>query len=157
MGKIKIVQAKTQKDCEICDAFLDKLCLFESQFDEIIEPTIGGKHFSWESLKHDYVYLAYANFNEKPVGYIMGYLKCSKGQGDNTNVLSLGSVFVEKNVRKMGVGNELVKSFEEWAEMNFENDFVVELTVINGNENAFKFYEELGFKPVKTILRKKGR
>ena len=36
----------------------------------------------------------------------------------------------------------------------FEKDFVVEITSINKNENAFGFYKHLGYNEVKTILRK---
>ena len=45
-------------------------------------------------------------------------------------------------------------SFEDWAENNFGEDLIVEITTINTNTNAFEFYQHLGYKSVKTILRK---
>ena len=64
------------------------------------------------------------------------------------------ALFVEEHYRRKGVGKMLMKSLENWAKECFEKDFVVEITSINKNENAFGFYKHLGYNEVKTILRK---
>ena len=49
--------------------------------------------------------------------------------------------------------HELLQAFENWAKEKYE-DFVIEITYINSNDNARKFYENMGYKPIKTTLRK---
>ena len=53
----------------------------------------------------------------------------------------------------MGVGRLLVQSFENWAKEKYQ-DFVIEITYIDANKDAQKFYESMGYLPVKTTLRK---
>ena len=71
----------------------------------------------------------------------------------NKNILILEAIYVDETFRGQGVGKLLLESFENWAKEKYE-DFVIEITYINNNENAQKFYESLGYKPVKTTLRK---
>lgn len=52
MQNIKIVQATTQEDCDICDRFLEELMKFETQFDNKILPFNGGKHHNLEKIKN---------------------------------------------------------------------------------------------------------
>ena len=150
---IKIIEAKNDKDCEICDKFLSKLINFEGKLDNAINQNAKIKNLHKNSLKNDYVYIAYA-VKEKPIGYIFGYLKNGKGEISTTNVLNIEAIFVDEEERKNKVGKLLLKSFEDWAERNFEKDYAIEITTINTNTNAFEFYQHMGYKPVKTILRK---
>lgn len=154
MENIKIVQAQTQEDCDICDRFLEELCKFETRFDSTIEPFVGGKHHNLNNILAGNTFLAYAKVNDTPAGYIMGYLKNQKGSGNNTNIVNLSTLFVKEEFRKQGVGTTLYNSFENWTKENFENDFALEVTAINGNNNAFEFYKSLGFSPIRTTFRK---
>lgn len=150
---IRIFQAKTKEDCVICDEFLSKLIKYESMFDSSIMSNIKINGLCQKNLQHDGIYIAYAK-SEKPVGYIFGYLQNPKGKIRNTNVLILEALYVEKECRNQGVGKMLLKSFEEWAKKTFNNDYVIEITYINSNENAEKFYKSMGYSAVKTTLRK---
>lgn len=154
MENIKIVQAQTQEDCDICDRFLEELCRFEKQFDSTIEP-VEGKHYNLNKILTENTFLAYAEIQDSPAGYILGHLKNMKGSGNNTNIVYLSTLFVKEEFRNKGVGTSLYNAFENWAKENFKNDFVIEVTAINGNHNAIEFYKSLNFSPVRTTLRKK--
>ena len=152
MNKIEIIQAKTKEDCIICDEFLSKLITYESSFDSTILSDVKVNGLCEKNLKHDGVYVAYAK-DKKPIGYIFGYLQNPKGKIRTTNVLILEALYVDENKRNKDVGKALLKSFEEWAKNNYD-DYTIEITYINLNNNAQKFYEKMGYVPVKTTLRK---
>ena len=151
---IKIIQAKSAEDCEICDSFLTKLIRYESKLDKTIAKDFVVNGMAKNCILNDENYFAYAVKDKIPVGYIYGFVKERKGKVCLTNNLMIDAVFVDSEFRTQGVGRKLIESFEDWAESKFDKDFVVEITYLNSNEKAKKFYESLGFKPVKTILRK---
>lgn len=150
---MEIIRVKNDRDCQICDEFLEKLIKFESGCDSLILENVKVKDIHKNSLKHDNVYIAYVT-DKSPIGYIFAYLKNPKGRINSKNVIVLEALFVEEHYRRKGVGKMLMKSLENWAKECFEKDFVVEITSINKNENAFGFYKHLGYNEVKTILRK---
>lgn len=85
---MNIIRVKNDRDCQICDEFLEKLINFESNCDSIILSNVNVKDVHKNSLAHDYVYIAYAT-NENPIGYIFAYLKNPKGKVNTTNVIVL--------------------------------------------------------------------
>ena len=149
---IKIIQAKTKEDCKICDEFLSKLINYESSLDNIINPNVKVCGPAENNIKQDDVFVAYAKA-EKPVGYVFGYRQFNKGKIYNTNILVLEALFVEKEFRKMGIGKMLINAFENWTKEKY-GDYVIEITYINANKDAEKFYQNLGYTTVKTTLRK---
>ena len=152
MKNIQIVKAKTKEDCKICDEFLEKLINFESSFDDNINKNVDVYGPTENNIKQEDVFVAYAKA-DKPMGYVFGYRQFNKGKIYNKNILILEAFYVEKEYRKQGVGKLLVQAFENWAKEKYE-DYVIEVTYINENKNAQKFYESLGYKTVKTTLRK---
>ena len=98
------------------------------------------------------MFVAYAKSNV-PLGYVFGYRQFAKGKIYNKDILILEAIYVEKEHRKQGVGKLLMKAFENWAKDKY-NDYIIEITYISTNDNAKKFYEKMGYIPVKTILRK---
>ena len=59
---------------------------------------------------------------------------------------------VDKNIRNSGIGKKLYEYVLNFAK---ENNFTsVTLDVWNFNESAFKFYEKIGFLPLKTLMEK---
>ena len=152
MKNLEIVKVQTKEDCEICDEFLSKLINYESSFDNIINAKVNVSGPTENNIKQDDVFVAYAKA-EKPVGYVFGYRQFNKGKIYNTNILVLEALYVEKEFRKQGIGEMLLKSFENWAKEKY-GDYVIEITYINANENAQKFYEKMGYSPVKSTLRK---
>lgn len=154
MKRIEIIRAKTKEDCEICCKFMSKLIKYEAGLDGSINFDVEVGDLFEKNLNNQYFYFAYAKQEEVPIGFIFGYLQVGKGKVRSTNIVNLEGIFVDENFRKTGVGKQLLNSFENWAKEKFGKDFVIEITYINSNENAKKFYDSLGYKPVKTILRK---
>ena len=152
MINIEIHKAKTKEDCKVCDEYLSKLINFESSFDAVINPHVSVSGPCENNIKQNDVFIAVTKI-EQTVGYIFGYRQFSKGKIYNKDILILEALYVEPEFRNQGVGKKLINAFESWAKENYE-DFVIEITHINSNENARKFYESLGYLPVKTTLRK---
>ena len=152
MKDIKIIQAKTKEDCEICSEFMSRLINYESLLDKTINSNVVVKELFEKNLDNKDMYFAYAK-QEKPIGFVFGYLQVGKGKVRSSNILNLEGIYVDENYRKSGVGKLLLTSFENWAKEMYD-DYVIEITYINANENAQKFYESMGYIPVKTILRK---
>ena len=151
---VKIVQAKTMEDCKICGAFMSKLINYEAKLDATINSDVVVEGLFENNINNKDFYFAYAVENIKPIGFVFGYLQVGKGKVRSINILNLEALFVEENYRKNGVGKQLLKSFEIWANNQYDGDFQIEITYINSNKSAQKFYESLGYTPVKTILRK---
>ena len=147
MKEIKIIKAVTKEDCEVCDLFLSKLINFEASLDKIINKGIAVNGPAENNIKQEDVFVAYAK-QESPIGYIFGYRQFNKGKIYNKNILVL-----EEEFRRQGVGKLLLQAFENWAKNKY-GDFVIEITYINANEKAQKFYESMGYSSVKTTLRK---
>ena len=152
MKDIQIIQAKTKEDCEICDNYLSKLINYESSFDSVINQNVLVNGPAENNVKQEDVFLAYAK-TDVPVGYILGYRQFKKGKIYNKNILILEALYIDEQSRHYGVGKKLLQAFESWANEHYE-DFVIEITYINSNDNARKFYESMGYKPIKTTLRK---
>lgn len=152
MIQFEIIKAKTKEDCEICDKFLTKLINFESSLDDVINNKVEVSGPAENNIRQEDVFVAYAKA-DKPVGYVFGYRQFNKGKIYNKNILILEALFVEEEYRGMGVGRLLVQAFENWAKEKY-NDYVIEITYIDANKNAQKFYENMGYTSVKTTLRK---
>ena len=154
MKDIQIIQAKTKEDCEVCDKFLSKLIEFESHIDANIKQFVEIKEMHEKKLDNANHYMSIAKSNNLPVGFIYGRLKSPKGFTTHKSVLEVSTLYVEEEFRKIGVGKALMKDFENWAKTNFDEDCLIEIMYINNNEQARKFYEKLGYLPVRTTLRK---
>ena len=150
--EVQIVMARTKEDCEICDKFLSKLITYESSFDSIINKNVDVKGPTENNIKQDDVFVAYAK-TDTPLGYVFGYRQFSKGKIYNKDILILEAIYVDESFRGQGVGKLLLESFESWAKEKYE-DFVIEITHIHSNENARKFYEQMGYTTSKITLRK---
>ena len=153
MSLIEIVKAKTIDDCKICSKFMSKLINYESVFDKSINQNVNVSELFEKNLNNEHFYFAYAKLGV-PIGFIFGYLQVGKGKVRSTNILNLEGIFIEEEYRKSGAGKKLLNSFENWANKQYNNDYQIEITYINSNVNAKRFYESLGYNPVKTILRK---
>ena len=87
---------------------------------------------------------------EDETGIIAGYCITSiseDGAGE------LESIYVEEEFRKRGVGGALVRNSIEWLKNC--NCSKITVSVANGNEAAFPFYENFGFRHRMSILELK--
>lgn len=84
-----------------------------------------------------------ARHDDQPVGYCVVSLT-----GDQHGEIE--SIFVNKECRGAGIGDQLMRSALEW--LGEAGAKTHSICVVNGNESAFSFYEKYGFYPRSTTL-----
>jgi ribosomal protein S18 acetylase RimI-like enzyme len=89
------------------------------------------------------VEFAYEATTLKKLGYCIS-------STDDEEVGEIESIFILSDYRGMGIGEKLMKSALEWMDEIGAAKRVI--TVAAGNEQAFGFYEKLGFYPRRTVL-----
>jgi Acetyltransferases len=83
---------------------------------------------------------------QTPDGALAGYCICTC-EGDAGE---LDSIYIEAQYRGKGVGRRLAEDGVAWLKAKGCRGIIV--TVADGNEQAFGFYERLGFRVRKTVL-----
>jgi ribosomal protein S18 acetylase RimI-like enzyme len=83
--------------------------------------------------------------NEYDAGYCIGSIT-----SDNRG--NVDSLFVLKRYRKSRIGDKLLKEIIGWLENNKVDEIYI--GVASGNEEVFGFYENYGFFPVVTKLKR---
>ncbi len=83
--------------------------------------------------------------NEIPVGYCISTI--DKGVGE------IDSLFVEEIYRKFGFGRQLILNSIKWLKRN--HCIKIFVTVAEGHESVFGFYQRFGFYPRMTYLQLK--
>jgi ribosomal protein S18 acetylase RimI-like enzyme len=79
----------------------------------------------------------------QPIGYCVSSI-------DKAKTGEIESIYIEKDYRRLGIGDTLMKNALSWMdEKGAEKKTVV---VCVGNEQAFGFYVKYGFAPRKTLL-----
>ncbi|HOO31850.1 MAG TPA: GNAT family N-acetyltransferase [Thermotogota bacterium] len=86
-------------------------------------------------LKAEKLNLLMARDGEQPIGYCIATVEGKKGD--------IESLYLEKEYRKYGIGNELMKRSIEWIKAN--NPEEISVTVAAGNEEVLDFYRRFGF------------
>lgn len=150
---MEYIKISSKEDCLEADKLLNELVKYESSFDNFINGNCVISDFHEEVLDKSHVFTYYVKDNGDCIGYIFAYLKSPYNDVIKTNVIMLESLFVKEEYRKQGVGKALIEMLEKWASERF-NDYVVEIVCLSNNTEALKFYDKLGYKEVKTILRK---
>ena len=83
-------------------------------------------------------------FDDENVGYALASVEHDVGEID--------SIFVVSKYRRKGLGKKLMEKSQRWlAEQNVKK---ISISVAEGNESAFPFYQKLGYFPRLTILEK---
>ena len=151
---MEFIEVKTEKDCEIADSLLTELIKFESDIDKVINKNFIVKDFYSKIInKHTNMFCVYAQEDNQVLGYIYAYLKNPIGSVTFTNIICLDALYVKEEYRKQGIGKKLMGQLEIWANKNYEK-YEIEVTAINDNSNAMKFYESMGYKAIRTTFRK---
>jgi diamine N-acetyltransferase len=88
--------------------------------------------------------MAIDEVTERGVGYIVSTI-------GSENVGEIQSVYVNTAYRRMGIGGALLRNALAWMDEKSVAEKVVEVSV--GNETAWKFYGQFGFKPRLTLLK----
>lgn len=85
---------------------------------------------------------------DEATGNSVGYIVSTIG---SDNVGEIQSVYVNAAYRRMGIGATLMRSALAWMDEKAVAEKVVEVSV--GNETAWEFYGQFGFKPRLTLLK----
>jgi diamine N-acetyltransferase len=85
---------------------------------------------------------------DESTGKAVGYIVSTVG---SDNVGEIQSVYVDSAYRHMGIGGALMRAALSWMEEKAVSEKVVEVSV--GNETAWEFYGQFGFKPRLTLLK----
>ena len=97
-----------------------------------------------QTLSKDYECVFVAESEGKIVGYLHGCDYCLLFSKKMVNLLGLA---VDSNYTRMGIGSELIKTFEEWAIKR--NAKGIRLVSGEKRKEAHKFYEKCGFESTK--------
>jgi GNAT superfamily N-acetyltransferase len=84
-----------------------------------------------------------AKVGDRAIGFAHGMLKFLPDYLGGYPVGTITHVFVDPDVRRGGIGRELVNELEEWFRMKKVHS--VELQVITGNPAAKEFWKRLGY------------
>jgi len=130
-----------EKDLETILYFIKSIAEFEKLTEEVttdvekLRASLFGKHSNAEAIL--------AEDGTTAVGFVVFFHNFSTFTGKKG--IHLEDIFVESEYRNQGVGKLLMqKLFEIALERNCER---LDLTALNWNENALRFYESLGAKP----------
>lgn len=85
-----------------------------------------------------------ARYDEEIVGYTI--VSCVKDLGE------IDSIFIIQKLRNKGLGKKLMEKAECWLSEQNANRTVI--SVADGNESVFPFYQSLGYLTRLTILEK---
>ena len=141
----KIKQVTNVVDADRCDELLTKLIQDERQYNDTIDENyIVTNHFSKMLNDENIIILAYY-INEIIVGYILI-------RRTSNNTCLLDGLYVEKEYRKKGIGNSLLKdAISRIKNMNVK---YVDINVMYNNIIAKHIYEKLGFVGYEIKMRK---
>ena len=155
MDNIVIKKAETIEELKKCNNLLEKLINYESSIDEQINGEFKiENHYEKIIDKNDSI-IFIAVKNSEIIGYVMAY-KQKENPAVNQTIISVLNVFIDEKYRGKKIGQRLMKEIENWAS-SFGKTFDLELDCIKQNANANKFYESLGFKPIRVKYRKSFR
>ena len=150
---MEFIKVSEEKDYLKADELFNLLVKYESDFDNVINGDVVINGFNKEISKGEDSFVYYVKDNDEFIGYIYAYLKTKKNKVITTNIIDLEALFIKKEYRDKGVGKKLINLLEEWAKLRYD-DYAIEITCLSNNKNALGFYKSLGYKEVKTILRK---
>jgi len=101
------------------------------------------ERMKWIHVKDKFVVVAAQN-DEGIVGYSIVSVEKDVGEID--------SIYIVPNHRKTGLGTRLIERAEAWLREQRVSRIVI--SVAEGNEGAFPFYQKLGYLPRLTLLEK---
>ncbi len=150
-----MIRKAEYKDISRITELLKDICLIHhSGRPDIFK--IGTKYTEDELKKiiddPDNIIFVYTNSSD----LVLGYCFTQKHQVLNDNILTdiktlyIDDLCVEKTTRGLGIGKKLYEFVKAFAKEN--GYYNLTLNVWECNQNAKKFYDALGLKPMKTYL-----
>ena len=103
-----------------------------------------GKKKYLEAIENKYTIIA--EKDGKPVGYLIGKLiDVSSDSARPIKPAYLENIYVSESMRGANIGSEIFANFKDYCKS--EGVSRINVSVISDNEDAIKFYENVGFSP----------
>lgn len=118
---------------------------FADQFDRLTFDVRKQKFLSDEAIKVR-VDLVKGKKDNECVGYCVSTIT-------DGNMGEIDSLYVESDYRQYGIGDRLMRLSLSWFGENRVDHCII--SVAEGNEHLFSFYERYGFYPRRTVLERK--
>ncbi|MDD3341581.1 MAG: GNAT family N-acetyltransferase [Bacilli bacterium] len=145
----KVINEEMAKEC---DVLLTKLIQSERRFDDNVKETFVIKDNYKNKMDKEYTGLFLAYSNDKPVGYIFGYMKFEAGDFVYHSTAHIDALYVTENYRKQGIAKALMQEFYTWC---MQKDIKsVEIGVFAKNKQAFELYKNEDFEVTTYYLKK---
>lgn len=149
-----IYREATEEDFPAVIAMYDKLDGFLREFTynfPVVE-NVGEKWFeTFRRTLGRFSVLYVAEYNGEVVGFIIARLKRVPEYLGGVMVGELKDMWVEHSVRRLGIGEVLLRMAIEWCRQ--QDVYSVEAQILMGNEPIIKLVEYLGMKPELYQLR----
>lgn len=116
-------------------------------------PVEGNKSEIEEIIKKRNEVAFIAFYDNKPIGLIEGGIRLNDDtefEGGKKRCGLIGSWYIEKSFRKMGVGGHLVKTIENWAKNKKCTHMISDC--YTSNTISFKAHKALGYKETERLI-----
>ena len=145
----KVINEEMAKECDI---LLTKLVQSERKYDKNIKESfvVTNNYVNLYNKDNNILYIAYDN--EKPVGFIYGYIKYEQSNFVFDSVAQIDALYVLENYRKKGIATSLINKFYNWCKES--NVKIVEISVFKDNIDAYNLYKNIGYKLEEYKLKK---
>ncbi|MCR5572608.1 MAG: GNAT family N-acetyltransferase [Candidatus Saccharibacteria bacterium] len=151
------IHKASESDIEAIQEFGSKLLNYER---ENYDPSLNGNWAFSNEAKERYLnairneYVIIAEIDGQPVGFLIGKIIEPKvGNARQVKQAYLQNIYVNEDLRKAGVGKELIENFKKYCRNN--NVEQLNVSVLAANETAVDFYEAIGFEPQSLNLSQK--
>jgi GNAT superfamily N-acetyltransferase len=141
MSEIKIREAMIE-DSSLILKFVKELAKFEKAASEVVATVEDIQRSIFGSNSN--VYALICSLDEIPIGFAVYFFNYSTWLGKNG--LYLEDIYITPKFRNKGAGKKLLKYLAKIAVSKDCGRF--ELSVLDWNESAIKFYESIGAKPL---------
>ena len=136
---IEIIKVESTQAHLVYELFNQYRIFYKQQHDiDLAKKFIDARLNNNESV----IFVALNNNNSKPVGFTQLYPNYSSVRAIKN--WTLNDLYVDKDYRKQGVGEKLIKKAMEYAKN--EHAKFVELSTAVDNYSAQSVYEKIGFK-----------
>jgi ribosomal protein S18 acetylase RimI-like enzyme len=145
-------------------AAVDRLILYLDEFHAQGRPELfrvpsqkpRGDRFLLNALEDRKQHILVAISDAEVVGYAHVMLKRTEASGHRIErrYSEIDTIAVIPSAQRLGAGRKLIEAAVDWAESNGVDDH--QIAVHDFNLGARRLYEQLGYAPSVTLLRRKG-
>lgn len=135
------IKPATEKDVALILTFIKELADYEKRLHEVAATEDLIKEALFSAQSHTETLIAY--LNDKPVGFAIYFYNFSTFLGRSG--IYLEDLYVKPEARGMGIGKKLLAALAKLAIQ--KQCGRLELSVLDWNEDAIKFYQQLGAEP----------